>query len=485
MGSPGYLTILNDIGALALIDQHITLWQNKPLLSDNIIRNKKFNHASELLQEAVKRHRITWIEFAALLPWRMGQELMSRVGKQLPARDFDALVHRLQDFMMLQSQQRDQLIAASNIPGRGVLYDTENLSVANYFRINKAQHPERLRLFGAVLKQNRAETQSIIDVICEYGFAPEFGLNDDMMEVENVHAFSSSFVDYKSVLRSKLNPAYTALGTDITKDAHIRSVLTDPKLNQYIAQRIDWILPNNATFFNLLETNPSPEWAELVAVLIDIAESANGVIDHTFPTTNAFGMLSKTICDCVDKLPFLQLALYSPTTPLEQREEMWREKAPTVISQYELISLLKLPQSMAQLNLSPELLEQLWTKLTLLLNEKTAARADILMRIAGNRNFNLAELVMIRPELFQASQPREYSFAKPAAWKWPGGKNFLAEIKIENEALATQLDDCYAQGYFAATKKEHWPTMLIQLGAVGIQPLAVTTQLFKVGLIHE
>jgi hypothetical protein len=72
----------------------------------------------------------------------------------------------------------------------------------------------------------------------------------------------------------------------------------------------------------------------------------------------------------------------------------------------------------------------------------------------------------------------------PEPWTWPGGQQFLANINIKNDALAAQLDECHNNGYFAATTREHWPAQLVQLGAVGMQPLAISTELFKVGLIH-
>jgi len=56
LGSPSnWLSILEREGALAVIGQRLTYWQNLPLLTDYIIRVKTFHSASDLLCEAIKR----------------------------------------------------------------------------------------------------------------------------------------------------------------------------------------------------------------------------------------------------------------------------------------------------------------------------------------------------------------------------------------------------------------------------------------------
>jgi len=485
LGTPNWLSILHEEGVLALMDQELELWKHKSLWAgDNIIRVKSFKSASELLVEAVKRHRINWADFCTLLPWQMAQAVMARVNGK-PARDFRSLAVRLQDFIGMQTEL-DNWIAASGITGSGVLINNRRNTVPNYLSEMKNQHPERLRLLGAVLKRNRTETQAIMDTIKEYGFAADFGLDEDRMQVDTPLP-SMQTTDYKSILRRKLNPAYAALGNDAAKDAHIASVLQSERINKFFWDRIPWFLPNNATLSDLLEFNKGLQWAELVAVLVDIAESQLGELDHLFPTTDALKTLREKLADCEANLPFLELAFYSPSTPRSIREKKWRELAPTIISPDELLYHLNLPGSMASKQLSNDVLLQLWDRLTVLLDQDHNLRGDILNRVEQHPEFKPAHFEMIESLLFPkwpAKATIQYKCTVPEPWTWPGGQQFLANINIKNDALAAQLDECHNNGYFAATTREHWPAQLVQLGAVGMQPLAISTELFKVGLIH-
>lgn len=78
-----YLSILHETGALAVMEQDLTLWQNKPLLTNPRIRAMRFSSASAFINEVIKVKDVSWDELIAEIAksnWQIADNLKRRVS---------------------------------------------------------------------------------------------------------------------------------------------------------------------------------------------------------------------------------------------------------------------------------------------------------------------------------------------------------------------------------------------------------------------
>jgi hypothetical protein len=89
------------------------------------------------------------------------------------------LTNRLVDFSCLSFYDFNLLVSASTqqVPGCGVLRDRGGLPLNDWLNELREKRPEQLRLVGRVLAANKDQTAFPMQIIREFGFAKEFGLN--------------------------------------------------------------------------------------------------------------------------------------------------------------------------------------------------------------------------------------------------------------------------------------------------------------------
>lgn len=77
-----WLSLLSESGALSVMGQDLTLWQNKPLFTNPRIQVMRFRSASEFINEVMKTQRISWGQLIAEMEkanWRVAEELKHRL----------------------------------------------------------------------------------------------------------------------------------------------------------------------------------------------------------------------------------------------------------------------------------------------------------------------------------------------------------------------------------------------------------------------
>jgi hypothetical protein len=480
--SEGWLQILEREGVLAVIDNNLTLWQHKMLFNNPIIRNSRYNRASDFLTDVSRKMRISWVDFCNLLDWRMRDSVLSRVRGNT-AGGFEAMLGKLTDCIGLTTDYASW-VAASGVSGAYSTLRENRDSIKIWIQDMKNQHPERLRLVGAVLLRNEPETTKILSIIREYGCADMFGLESQTVQILDHMDVVVAEHDWKQTLRNKLNPVFSsALRTVESKDNHIESVLEDKAINNYI-RRVAWLLPDDATLLSLLNHTTGAAWADLVAVLVEIAERATGAVDTTFPMTNVRESLRTAIQRCQSTIPFTELIFYSPTLLPSDRDAQWQIEASTLVkNQQELVEWANMPKEMVGRQLSSKQMIDYFKAITTNLNTNQSLRAEVLSIIKQRRpTWQFAYFETMESALFDVKPKEELKLDFVPPSKWPGGKKFLSNIGINNDKLAAALDRCEGRGYFSNPKID-WPTQLTTMGAVGIENLDVESALIECGLI--
>jgi len=496
---PNYLQILNDAGALAFMQNDLTLIKNKPPFNEP--RLQFIKSASELVVEVCRIKCVSWNELCASLPWQMSQDIIRKVGGNSTS-NFEALVNRLCDYVGL-STDFNTWVAACTVPGRGTLYRQNGESTRLWLLGIKNNHPERLQTLGAVLRANEPETTAILATIRDMGFAALFAL-DGQVNI-NAHQVASIFgngqivnnrdamdlsppdeAPWQAILRSKLNPVYiSSLRTNQAKNNRIDAVLSVPATNAYIRQRVPWLLPDNSTLLDLLNHVEGTAWAELVAILVEVAERALGKVDTTFPNINTRQSLRLAVQRCQEQTPFLEMIMYSPSLLPKDRKLEWRIVADTVMEPHELILWLRLPPEMANEQLSKREMLDHFDELNKELDNNAQLRATVFNLVRQRRpSWKFTQFETIENTLFAVNPPAVApvnDFVVPS--KWPGAKTFLAKLGIVNPVLEANLDKCEANGYFDEWPKEEWRGQLAGLGSLGIQTFDVYSALVKANLI--
>lgn len=384
---PNYLGIIAESGALAVMDNDLTLWKSRPPF--NIPRLAYQSRASTLILETLKVKPMTWDELCALFTWQIREHIQKQVTGSI----------------------------AKNDPPPTVLDNKNN---------------------------------------------------------------------WKYTLRTKLNPAYASVLSDVAIGNHIESVLRNPIINDYIRQRVDWLLVENATLLDLLMHNTGETWVQLVAILVEIAERSTGKMETSFPIVGSPRVALNTVIDiCKKATPFVEYVLYSPLMLPNDRLAQWRATADSVMNQEQLITWIRLPKEMAYERLSQEQMNDFLAILTDKLNHDQQLRTTLIGLAKENKtNFTIAQFDNIESDIFKPNvQMPMAALNFGAQSNWPGAKKILATLNINNDRLAEELDECEASQYFTLRSKEEWPSQLTAMGAIGIQNLKVFDALVKLGLI--
>lgn len=403
LGEPAeWLSILERNGVLQYINQELTLWKHKPLLTNPRIRITEFTSASSFLDLASREKKIRWFDFLELLPWRMKDNI------------------------------NQELTPISFPPAITVQPST---------------------------------------------------VYNDAMDTSEVKVPAT--MDWRQYLRQRLSSEYyDASDTDQDKDNHIESVLTNPIINNYLRQEVGWLLPNDATLWDLLQ-NCDGRWAHLVAPLVEVAERGLDEVDTTFPVLNPRKAIEEAL-KMVDELPFMEVVIYDPKMSKEDRLAAWCQAAPTVIQQPQLCKWLKKPESMARKLLSQKQMDGMFDKLMDQVEQNNQLRSEVLAVVKQkNPKWIMADFANLLNELFDQSVSAEeapaLNFTTNQTWT---AKKFLADLKINNPKLEEQLKEMEDDvSMFELTPKSDWPQQLWAWGATGAQHFKITAALAKAGLI--
>jgi len=125
-------------------------------------------------------------------------------------------------------------------------------------------------------------------------------------------------------------------------EAALRSVLKGP-VNEWIRKRpgAAWLLPENATLFNLVEHGKA--WLDLALVLVPLAESALNQSRLTFAMpSNPREALRLAIEKVKSQADRLDLLIYDPTMKDENRKEAWKAQLSNFISGPEFMAIVGL-----------------------------------------------------------------------------------------------------------------------------------------------
>lgn len=184
LGQPSdWLQILSDTGVLALVQQDLVLWQNKPCLTNPVVRGSKFSSASSLLSEVAGRRKVLWSDFCAEVEkanWRVAASLRSRLcmdAAAQPAVDEDEVVLLVREPEFSPIQTSDAIRSWDDFQNEDDLIK-EAIAGRDYLR----------RAMGGPRDQ-----------------------------------------------------------TNAIRDANLESALTDAQVNKYIKERLPWFLPGDST----------------------------------------------------------------------------------------------------------------------------------------------------------------------------------------------------------------------------------------------
>lgn len=310
----------------------------------------------------------------------------------------------------------------------------------------------------------------------------------DAMEVE------PATFEAKRYLRSMLSDVYyDEDDTDQDKDDHIEGVLQDERINNWLCDKIPWLLQAGEDL-SLLLKNCDGHWALLIAALVEIAERALQEVDTTFPVKNHRLALENALEKIANELPFLEVVIYDPKMSKDDREAAWRLSANLLITQPQLIDWLRKPKTMANKQLSEKQMNGFMDKLLSKIDRDKPLRKKVFdsvqSAVAGDEDdekpvFRMAKLDTLVDSLF--AQPTSSAAAPALSFttdqNWNAAK-FLKGLKINNPKLEENLRELEADtSMFELTPKAEWSTQLTNWGAQGAQNLKVTQALFKAGLI--
>jgi len=295
-------------------------------------------------------------------------------------------------------------------------------------------------------------------------------------------------VSWKSILRDRLSQDCKKMFfTDSHKDEYIESILKGD-VNDILRKRTKWLLPNDTTLWQLVNNNHGDGWAQLVAVLVEIAERGKNTLNNTFPIADTLqSALAKAIDYCKSHIPFHEQVLYNPAMLPGDRAELWRAEAETLFTKQEIVKCLGLPDAVLRTTLSPTVMASYFEQLDKKLKSDSDLRKKWIENVKERRSeWPIARFEILEDELFPTDAlavHQELNFTPPS--NWTNAKDFLGKLDIVNPTLEKNLDKAYAHGHFKRLRGEDaWRAKLKEMGATGFDDFDVYDALLEKKLIN-